>query len=217
VYSPNLINEWDFGNHRNKIVIAHEYFFEETFIITLPFSDRPSCIGYIGRLSAEKGVQNLVRALPHILGNRKDLRVLIGGDGDLMESIQKSLVGEELTDQVDLVGWISHDDLPWYLNQLQLLILPSYTEGLPTIMLQALACGTPVLATAVGAIPDIIREGKTGFIMRDNSPECIAENVIRVMSSPDRVTVALQGRRFVEDHFTFEKTRDSLRPIINAL
>jgi len=217
VYSPNLINEWDFGKYRNKIVIAHEYFFKETFTVTLPFSDRPPRVGYIGRLSAEKGVQNLVRALPHILGIRKDLRVLIGGEGDLMESIQLSLAEEDFTDQVDLPGWISQDDLPQYLNQLQLLILPSYTEGLPTIMLQALACGTPVLATAVGAIPDIIRDGETGFIMRNNSPECIAENVIRVMSSQIRETVGQQGRRFVEEHFTFEKTRESLRPVINTL
>jgi glycosyltransferase involved in cell wall biosynthesis len=134
-----------------------------------------------------------------------------------MESIQLSLAEEDFTDQVDLPGWISQEDLPQYLNQLQLLILPSYTEGLPTIMLQALACGTPVLATAVGAIPDIIRDGETGFIMRNNSPECIAENVIRVMSSQIRETVGQQGRRFVEEHFTFEKTRESLRPVINTL
>jgi glycosyltransferase involved in cell wall biosynthesis len=106
-----------------------------------------------------------------------------------------------LTARVDLPGWISHDDLPGYLNQLRLLVLPSYTEGLPNIMLEAMACGTPVLATPVGAIPDVIIDGKTGFIMENNSPECIAENVIRALNSPDLERIAENGRRFVEENF----------------
>ncbi|KUL00274.1 MAG: Glycosyl transferase, group 1, partial [Methanomicrobiales archaeon 53_19] len=163
-------------------------------------------IGYIGRLSGEKGVQHFAEALPAILGDRDDLRVLIGGDGQLKDSIVATLQEEGLTARVDLPGWIAHDDLPAYLNQLRLLVLPSYTEGLPNIMLEAMACGTPVLATPVGAIPDVIIDGKTGFIMENNSPECIAENVARALASPDLEEIAEAGRRFVEENFSFEST-----------
>ncbi|MDR9817328.1 MAG: glycosyltransferase family 4 protein [Candidatus Methanoculleus thermohydrogenotrophicum] len=128
-----------------------------------PLPDRPSLIGYIGRLSGEKGVQHFAQALPAVLNGREDLRVLIGGDGPLKELIEASLQKGGVTARVDLPGWISHDDLPGYLNQLRLLVLPSYTEGLPNIMLEAMACGTPVLATPVGAIPDVIIDGKTGL------------------------------------------------------
>lgn len=71
-------------------------------------------------------------------------------------------------------------------------------------MFEVTTYGIPVLATPVGAIPNIIIDGKTGFIMENNSPECIAENVIRVLNSPDLERVAEDGRRFVEEHFTFE-------------
>jgi glycosyltransferase involved in cell wall biosynthesis len=218
VYSPRLISEWNLEKYRHKILIAHEHFLDfNTFTVTTPFPKRHPSISYIGRLSGEKGVQHFVQALPAILNNQNDLSVFIGGDGQLKEAIMASLHEEGLTARVDLPGWISHDDLPRYLNQLRLLVLPSYTEGLPNIMLEAMACGTPVLATPVGTIPDIIIDGKTGFIMENNSPECIAENVVRALNSPDLEQIAENGRRFVEGNFTFEKTVDNWKRILSDI
>jgi len=74
-----------------------------------------------------------------------------------------------------------------------------------------------VLATPVGAIPDVIIDGKTGFIMENNSPECIAENVIRVLASPDLEQIAEEGRRFVEENFTFEKVVENWREFFRTL
>ena len=204
LYSKNLISIWDLDQYSSKILIAHEHFLDfETFAVTTQLSDRPPLIGYIGRLSSEKGVQHFARSLPAILSHRQDLRALIGGDGQLKDSIASSLQQGGIAARVDLPGWISHDDLPGYLNQLRLLVLPSYTEGLPNIMLEAMACGTPVLATPVGAVPDVIVDEKTGFIMENNFAECIAENVMLALEHPDVEQIAKAGRRFVEENFTF--------------
>lgn len=81
-------------------------------------------------------------------------------------------------------------------------------------MLEAMACGTSVLATPVGAIPDVIINGKTEFIMENNSPECIAANVVRALSSPDLDQIAKAGRRFVEENFSFEKTVENWKRIL---
>lgn len=218
LYSSNLISEWNLEKYRHKTLIAHRHFLDfDTFKVTIPLPDRSSLIGYIGRLSGEKGVQHFAKALPVILSDRQDIHVLIGGDGQLKESIEASLQEEGVNAHVDLPGWISHDDLPKYLNQLRLLVLPSYSEGLPNIMLEAMACGTPVLATSVGAIPDVIIHGKTGFIMENNSPECIAENVIRALSSPDMEQIAENGRRFVEENFTFERVVERWKEVLEEI
>jgi glycosyltransferase involved in cell wall biosynthesis len=218
LYSPCLTSTWNLEAYKSSILIAHRHFLDfNTFTVTTPLPDRPPLIGYIGRLSGEKGVQHFAQALPAVLNGREDLRVLIGGDGPLKETVEASLQEQGVSTRVDLPGWISHDDLPEYLNQLRLLVLPSYTEGLPNIMLEAMACGTPVLATPVGAIPDVIIDGKTGFIMENNSPECIAENVIRALSSPDLEQIAEDGRRFVEENFTFERVVERWKEVLDQV
>ncbi|TAJ43691.1 glycosyltransferase family 4 protein [Methanofollis fontis] len=206
LYSENLIRDWDLTPYSSKIIIAHRHFLDfNTFTVIALFSGRSPIIGYIGRLSREKGVLNFTQALPAILSEQQDLRVVLGGDGQLMEAIETSLQEDGIAARVDLPGWISRDNLSGYLNQMRLIVLPSYSEGLPNIMLEAMACGTLVLATPVGAIPDVIIDGKTGFIMENNSPECIAENVKRALDSPDLEQIAENGRRFVEENFTFER------------
>ena len=77
--------------------------------------------------------------------------------------------------------------------------------------------GPPVLAMPVGAIPDVIVDGRTGFIMENNTPECIAENVIRALNSPNLERIADAGKRYVEENFTFEKAVENWRSILEEI
>jgi glycosyltransferase involved in cell wall biosynthesis len=218
IVNPRLISEWHLEPYRQKILIGPRHSINiATFTVTTSLSIRPPIIGYIGRLSAEKGILNFVQALPEILSDRKDLHVIICGEGQLKESVMASILTERLQNLVEFPGWISHDDLPRYMNNLQLLVIPSYTEAGPIIMIEAMACGTPVLATPVGEVPETIRDGETGFIMENNSPECIAANVIRALSSPDLDKIAYNGRRFVIKNYTFEKNVEQWRRIMEKL
>jgi glycosyltransferase involved in cell wall biosynthesis len=105
---------------------------------------------------------------------------------------------------VRYLGWVTHTTLSTYLNELKLLVLPSHSEGLPNIVLEAMACGTPVLATPVGAIPDVIKDGNTGFIMVENSPTCIAHEIVRVMTDPNLEEIVRNARRLVDEQFSYE-------------
>ena len=217
LYSENLIKDWNLEKYRNKILIAHEHFLDfDKFKMKKKFDERDNLVGYIGRLSEEKGVLNFVKAIPEILTEKGDLEFLIGGDGQLRDEIEKYLADKNLN-KVKLVGWIPHDELPDYLNELKLVVLPSYTEGLPNIMLEAMACGTPVLATPVGAISDVIKDGETGFIIERNSPECIAKNVIRALEYPNFDEIVDNARELVEREFTYEATVERYKKALDYI
>ena len=218
LYSPNLVKEWNLEKYRDKIYIAHKHFLDfNKFKIKKRFDEREDLIGYIGRLSGEKGALNFVKAIPEIIKGRDDLEFLTGGDGQLQNEIEKYLDENNLNKKVKLAGWIPHNDLPDCLNKLKLLVLPSYSEGLPNIMIEAMACGTPFLATPVGGIPDVIKDSETGFIMENNSPGCIAENVIRALEHSNLDKIVKNARELVEKEFTYEVAVERYQKILENI
>lgn len=218
LHSPNLIKEWNLEKYRNKICIAHEYFLDfDKFKIKKHFRERKNLIGYIGRLSEEKGIWGFVKAIPEITKERREIKVLIGGDGLLQDKIEAYLNENNLNDKVKLTGWIPHDELPDYLNELKLLVIPSYTESGPIIALEAMSCGTPILATRVGHVLHMIEDGKNGFILENNSPECIAKNVMRALEYPNLDEVAKNARELVEKEFTYETAVEKYRKILENI
>ncbi|MDR7665095.1 glycosyltransferase family 4 protein [Methanosarcina sp. Z-7115] len=205
VYSPNLVNEWNLKKYSNKILFAHEHFINfNIFKLTNLFHKRENLVGYVGRLSGEKGVLNFIKAIGYIISKNNNMTFLIIGDGPLKNKIELDLDTYALNNNVKLFGWVPHDELPYYLNQLKLTVLPSYTEGLPNLMLESMACGTPILATPIGTIPDVITDGKNGFIMENNSPECIADNLIRALAHPNLEQISKNAEADVNREFTFE-------------
>ena len=217
LYSPRLTKEYGLEKYKSKILLAHEQFINfDEFKIGKPLFDR-KYVGYIGRLSEEKGAINFVQGISETLKKNYDVDFLIGGDGPLRGDIEKYLNEYNLNGKIKLTGWISHNNLSLYLNELKLIVLPSYTEGLPNIMLEAMACGTPVLATPVGAIPDYILDGETGFIMENNYPECVALNIIRALNCSNLRQIANNGLALVEKEFTFGKAVEVYREGLKTL
>jgi len=205
VYTKSVIPEWNLSHYSSKIQIASEHFVNfERFHIINEFTKRKKIIGFVGRLSNEKGIMNLMEAIPSILEQHPDWVFLIIGNGELENKIKEYVHNHGLKKHVEFINWVSQEQLPSYYNQLRILVLPSFTEGLPNVIIEGMACGTIVLANQVGSIPDIIKDGETGFIMENNSPESIVENMKRALSSPNLEKIADNGRLFVEENFTFE-------------
>ena len=161
---------------------------------------------------------NFVRAMPLILSRRKDMQFLIAGTGGEEERIEKEIDALGIGDHVTLLGWVSNGaPLTAFLERVKILVLPSVTEGTPMIIREAMANGAIVLATPVGGIPDIIRDSQTGFIMRDNKAETIAENVLRVLNHDNLDSIAVAAREVAEQQFTFDAVMHRWLRILETL
>jgi len=215
VYSESLVTQWHLQKYRAKVFVAHKHFLDfDRFMAQTPLDERDDVVGYVGRLSLEKGITRFMEAIPKVLDMRANTTFFVAGEGQAGPQIEEYAAHRK--NELSFADWIPHDELPQHLNRLKLLVLPSFTEGLPNIMLEAIACGTPVLATPVGAVPDVIKDGETGFIMADNAPACIAENIVRALNHPSLEQIARDARALVEREFTFEKAVAAYREILGG-
>ena len=168
-------------------------------------------------MSQEKGILNLAKAIPLIQSQLSQVEFVLAGDGPLLNQVKDELINFISEGQVKVPGWITHHETPGYLNEMKLLVLPSYYEGLSTIVSEAMACGTPVVATPVGAIPDRIKDSETGFSMEDNSPRCIAENIIRALNYQELDRIAANARALVEKEHTYEVVKERWHQILTSI
>jgi glycosyltransferase involved in cell wall biosynthesis len=155
-----------------------------------------------GRLSAEKGFPVLVEAAPAIIRAVPSARLLIFGDGSLRGTLERLVIALGLAGRVRLPGF--RDDLDRLLPWADVAVLPSLTEGLPNMALEAAAAGVPVVATAVGGTPEVVVSGRTGFLVPAGDPNTLAVRVAELLGNEGlgRALGAF-GRHWVEEHFSF--------------
>jgi len=163
--------------------------------------DRPIVVS-LGRLSPEKGHADLVEALALVARRGHKVSAVLAGDGPERLGLIERVRALGLGDSVHLPG---HTDLPVdVLGDADLMVLPSHTEGLPNVVLEALAMRLPVLATAVGGTPEIITDGETGRLVAAHAPEALATAIVDFVLHPVRwQQSAASGERLVRSQFTF--------------
>ena len=211
-----MVSAYSLQKYSNKVTVGKLYVDTHLFSNTKKLAERAYEVGCIGRLSKRKGTLEFVQSLSLMPANMQ-IRAIIVGELLQEDEIKDVLAKSNMQDKVDLVGWVENKKVPQYLNDIKLLVLPSYGEGLPNIVLESMACGTPVLATSVGGITDVIRDGETGFIMEDNSPECIARNLTRSLNHPELEQIAINAYTLISKDYSYEAVVDSYRKMLLSL
>jgi glycosyltransferase involved in cell wall biosynthesis len=177
---------------------------EDRKLLGLPPQAR--IISFVGRCVADKGIFELFDAFVRIEKNFKDLFLLIVGEGEARNAIAKRIEEYGLEDKVLLQGAAPHEKIPSYLSASNIFVLPSYSEGVPNVIYEAMACGLPVVATRVGGIPEVLSDGREGLLCSPRSSREIEACLNRVLSDPELSDeMGLRGSAKVRELFSWER------------
>ena len=169
-----------------------------------------------GRLSPEKGFGVLVEAAAEVCRDDSAAGVVVFGEGALRQELEARVAELGLTGRVVLPGFRS--DLDSLIGAADVVVLPSFTEGLPNVALEASAAGVPVVATAVGGIPEVVQDGTTGFLVPPGQPAAIAAKVGELLRDPAaRGRLGAAGKEFMRTAFTFEAQAAAYLRLIHTL
>jgi glycosyltransferase involved in cell wall biosynthesis len=173
-------------------------------------------VASIGRLSPEKGHADLIEALAIVARRGQRVTTVVAGDGSERAALAERIRALGLENQVHLLGYI--DPPQQILEETDLMVLPSHTEGLPNAALEALAMGVPVLATRVGGTPEVISDGETGRLVEPRSPQQLADGILDFIAHPEQWNeTAARGRRMVERRFDFGSRTHTLQALYDEL
>lgn len=160
-------------------------------------------IGTIANLYPSKGIEYLIEAAA-LLKEKEDLKFLIIGDGPLAESLKLNVKSLNLENKVFFLGHL--ENARQYLPAFDIFVLPSLKEGFPWVVLEAMAAKLPIIATEVGAVPEMIENGKNGFMVKPGQPKQIAEKIEELLKSDYLKTeLGLQAHQTVLFKFSPEK------------
>jgi glycosyltransferase involved in cell wall biosynthesis len=197
----HLVRETGLRSHRVQLILNGV---DTTGLQVLPSpadAPWPPVIACLSRLSPEKGVDVLIRALPRILQRFPEARCNVAGEGPERDRLTK--LAEELgvVDCLNLLGSCAD---PWeLLAGCTVFVQPSRLDGLPMAILEAMAAARPVVASAIGGIPTLLRDGKLGVLVQPENTEALAEGVLCLLNdSAMRTRMAEQSSSFVRTHYS---------------
>ena len=172
---------------------------------TLQAWRKDGCViaGYSGRLSPVKGVEYFVQAVPTVKTSVPNAKFVIVGDGEEKERLVALVKELELEEDVVFLGY--RTDVQNIMSQMDVIVLPSLTEGLPLTPIEAFSVGRPVVATAVDGTPEIVQDGVNGYLIPPRKVDEIAEKLVWILQDEEKRTAFGKNaqRRFAEE-FSFE-------------
>lgn len=161
-------------------------------------------VGTIGNLYPVKGQKHLLRALRIILQRQPNVHLLLFGRGEGLTELLAEAAEARIQDKVHFLGF--RDDVPQWLRVFDVFVLPSLSEGLPLSLLEAMSARIPVVVTSVGGMPEVVADGKTGFIVRPGDPEALADRILFLLEHPGTAAaMGAEGGRVYEEKFTLTK------------
>ena len=174
----------------------------------------PNCallVGLVGRLSWEKGVDIFVRAAARVLADSPETNFIVVGEGPDLDQLERLIDELKIRSRVSMLG--RRDDMPSVYASLDVMVSASRQEGLPMAILEGMASGVPLVATSVGEVPTVVRDGRTGIVVKPEDVAALAAAIASLLPDPARrARLGAAARQLIEEEYSAQRmTADYLR------
>lgn len=171
-------------------------------VAPVPIPERPRLV-CVGRLCEQKGQLLLVEAAQRVAAKGIDFELVLAGDGEMRQEVEALIARHDLASRVRITGWISSDQVREEILAARGMVLPSFAEGLPVVIMEAMALRRPILTTYVAGIPELVRPGENGWLFPAGSVEALAATLEDFLATPSSVLERMGEagyRRVLERH-----------------
>jgi glycosyltransferase involved in cell wall biosynthesis len=201
----------------DAIICESDYF--RDLLHQLGLLEGKTIILNIGGMSPVKGQKYLVEAIPEIIAKDKHVQFIFVGDGEVRKELESLVSASELNPYVLFAGMQNVSQIPLWLNAADIFVLPSLSEGNPNVLLEAMACGLAVVSTAVGGIPDMIRDKQEGLLVLPKSPQALARQITTLIRDKTlRKKLGQNGLKMVQANYgTWKRQSAKLKTIYENL
>jgi colanic acid/amylovoran biosynthesis glycosyltransferase len=218
-YGRSQLCRWVEPVHWDKIAVVH-CGLDESYRAPPATGFNPShrfvCVG---RLSAEKGQFLLVDAVAELRRQGVAVQLVLAGDGELRGAIERRCKERGVSDLVRITGWISGPVVRQEIEAARALVLSSFAEGLPVVLMEAMACARPVIATRIAGVPELVREGEDGWLVAPGNGTELAAAMRRCLEADVKQLEAMgaSGRARALDRHDVDRSAQRLKQIFEPL
>jgi colanic acid/amylovoran biosynthesis glycosyltransferase len=164
-YTTAQLRRWVPIEHWNKLEVIHCSVDESFFEDCEPISEDCTTFTCVGRLCPQKGQLILLDAFAALLKEGRDAKLVLAGDGEMRPEVEARMRELGIEGHVSITGWISEREVRAQLKRSRCMVLPSFAEGLPVVIMEAFAMGRPVISTYIAGIPELVRESANGWLV----------------------------------------------------
>jgi glycosyltransferase involved in cell wall biosynthesis len=201
----------EYGLNPNKITVLGNGVDEKTFTPVQNNAEKENYILYTGVLRARKGLFDLINCAEHVIKEHPDMKFLLSGRGPFLKKLEQEVQLRGLQEKVVFLGYIDRRKLIEIYQNATIHVVPSHYEGLPTVLLEAMACGLPIVATDIGGNNEVISSGVNGFLVPPKHPEEMAAVILRLLKDAAlREKIGRAARKTIEENYTWDKITDRI-------
>ena len=197
-FGSSQLRRWVELEHWSKIEVVRcgiESGFYEAAATTTATADRLVCVG---RLCEQKGQLLLVAAAAELMKRGRTFELILAGDGELRPQIQSLIAKHGLERHIRITGWLSNSQVRDEILRSRAMVLPSFAEGLPVVIMEAMALRRPVLSTYVAGIPELVQPGRTGWLVPAGDVLLLADAMAAVLDASESELAAMGSAGYVE-------------------